>query len=203
MVLRTRGQLDDDGFTLALVGARAGDDQAFATLWRAFNPPLLRFLSGLTGPDDAADLASTVWLEVVRGLDRFSGDLSGFRAWLFTVGRMRAIDQRRAAGRRPQVVAAIDEGVHAVGSTDGADSVVEERWSTDEAIALLRTLPEDQAEVVLLRVVADLDVATVAEIVGKQPGNVRVLSHRALKQLAGRLERARNAERVPDDEGVR
>jgi RNA polymerase sigma-70 factor (ECF subfamily) len=40
---------------------------------------------------------------------------------------------------------------------------------------------------VLLRVVAGLEVAQVAAITGKRPGNVRVLTHRALRRLAERL----------------
>jgi RNA polymerase sigma-70 factor (ECF subfamily) len=39
----------------------------------------------------------------------------------------------------------------------------------------------------MLRVVAGLDVAEVAAIMGKRPGAVRVLSHRALRRLAERL----------------
>ncbi|MGH9055101.1 MAG: RNA polymerase sigma factor [Acidimicrobiales bacterium] len=41
-----------------------------------------------------------------------------------------------------------------------------------------------QAEVVLLRVLADLDVGQVAAIVGRRPGAVRVLQHKALQRLA-------------------
>ena len=45
----------------------------------------------------------------------------------------------------------------------------------------------DQADVVLLRVLAGLDVDQVAEILGKRPGTVRVLQHKALRRLAGRF----------------
>ena len=45
----------------------------------------------------------------------------------------------------------------------------------------------DQAEMVMLRVVAGLDVAQVATIVGRLPGTVRVTVHRALKKLAQEL----------------
>jgi RNA polymerase sigma-70 factor (ECF subfamily) len=48
-------------------------------------------------------------------------------------------------------------------------------------------LPPEQAEAVLLRVMVGLDTDQVAEIMGKQPGNVRVLSHRGLRNLARRL----------------
>jgi RNA polymerase sigma-70 factor (ECF subfamily) len=51
-------------------------------------------------------------------------------------------------------------------------------------LAMIARLPRDQAEIVTLRVVAQLDVAEVAEITGKTANHVRVLSHRGLRQLA-------------------
>jgi RNA polymerase sigma-70 factor (ECF subfamily) len=55
------------------------------------------------------------------------------------------------------------------------------------ALALISQLPPDQADVVLLRVLADLSVKDVAEILGKQPGAVRALQHRAIRRLANIL----------------
>lgn len=60
---------------------------------------------------------------------------------------------------------------------------VEELFSTEEALALIRRLPPDQAEVLVLRIVADLDVAATAAVVGRRPGTVRVLAHRGLRRL--------------------
>jgi RNA polymerase sigma-70 factor (ECF subfamily) len=54
----------------------------------------------------------------------------------------------------------------------------------DRAIAVVRQLPPDMADVVMLRIVNDLPVATVAEITGQSEANVRVLAHRGLKKLA-------------------
>ena len=48
----------------------------------------------------------------------------------------------------------------------------------------MATLPAVQAEMVMLRVVAGLDVADVAELLDKKPGTVRVTVHRALQTLA-------------------
>ena len=56
----------------------------------------------------------------------------------------------------------------------------------DRALALVRSLPPDQAEAVLLRIVADLSVTEVAVIMGRREGTVRVLVHRGLKRLAER-----------------
>ena len=54
----------------------------------------------------------------------------------------------------------------------------------DAAVALIASLPSDQCDVVLLRVIGDLSVADVAKILDKRPGAVRALQHRALKHLA-------------------
>jgi RNA polymerase sigma-70 factor (ECF subfamily) len=59
-----------------------------------------------------------------------------------------------------------------------------ERISTDDAINLVASLPAEQAEMVALRVIAGLDVAAVAGIVGKSPGAVRVSVHRGLRALS-------------------
>ena len=59
-----------------------------------------------------------------------------------------------------------------------------EQDATARALDLVRTLPPVQAEMVMLRVVAGLDVQQVADLVGKQPGAVRVAVHRALRSLS-------------------
>ena len=53
---------------------------------------------------------------------------------------------------------------------------------------MIASLPSDQGEAVILRVVAGLDVSRVATIMGRSPGSVRVLCHRGLRRLEGMLE---------------
>jgi RNA polymerase sigma-70 factor (ECF subfamily) len=65
-----------------------------------------------------------------------------------------------------------------------------EAISTQSMVALIKTLPRDHAEIIMLRVVAGLEAADVARIVGKTPGAVRVTAHRALRRLAELAERA-------------
>jgi RNA polymerase sigma-70 factor (ECF subfamily) len=52
-------------------------------------------------------------------------------------------------------------------------------------LELIASLPGDQAEIIMLRVVAGLEAREVARIVGKSPGAVRVSAHRGLRKLAG------------------
>lgn len=173
----------DESLDAAFEAARAGDEHAFVKLWRVLQPPLLRYLT-VRGNDSPEDLAAETWLQVVRDLKRFDGGLAEFRAWLFTVARNRAIDHGRARAARPAVPVAEPPSTEVMAS---AEVVVMNQVSTESALALVATLPPEQAELVMLRVVAGLEVADVAHIVGKKPGTVRVGVHRALKALAREL----------------
>jgi RNA polymerase sigma-70 factor (ECF subfamily) len=170
-------------FSAVLDGARSGDGDALGELWRCWNPAVLRYLRGRRVPEPE-DVASSTWLDVARGLSRFVGDEDHFRRWLFTIAHRRASD---AARRRPPVeVMDIGPAVVALAATtmtSPEDEVVGDAQLRD-ALRLVARLPVDQAEVVLLRVLGDLDVAAVAEIVGKSPSHVRVLAHRGLARLA-------------------
>jgi RNA polymerase sigma-70 factor, ECF subfamily len=87
-------------FPELLAAAQAGDEQAFAVLWRELQPAVLRYFQVAAG-EVAEDLAADAWVSVVGGLGRFRGEERAFRAWVFTVARHRAIDWRRQAARRP------------------------------------------------------------------------------------------------------
>lgn len=176
----------DGDFAGVLCAARAGDDTALAGLWRDLQPALLRYLRSAE-PSAAEDIASDTWLEVTRRLDRFSGTQGDFRGWLFTIARHRLIDARRRDARhRTAPVAWLPDRA---GNDDPAADVLTD-ISTRESIRLVAELPPEQAQAVRLRVLAGLDTERVAQLMGKQPGNVRVLSHRGLRSLARRYEPA-------------
>ena len=85
-------------FPDALTAAQAGEEWAFAALYRDFAPAVLGFLRGRV-PNEAEDVASSVWLEVARSIGRFMGDEAGFRAWLFTIVRRRMMNEFRRRRR--------------------------------------------------------------------------------------------------------
>lgn len=71
-----------------------------------------------------------------------------------------------------------------------AESIALGNLGTQRALSLVAQLPRQQAEVIMLRVVAGLDTEAVAGIVGSTPGAVRVATHRALRRLAYLFEEA-------------
>src|SRR5690348_1570360 len=91
--------MEQRGLDDLLDRARSGDGEAFALVYRAVQPRLLRYLR-VRAPNAAEDVASETWLEVACMLPRFEGDEGGFRAWVFTIARHRLVDATRRDSRR-------------------------------------------------------------------------------------------------------
>lgn len=160
-----------------------GDEEAFRTVYREVQPRLLRYLTALVGLVDAEDVASETWAQASRDLQRFSGGADGFRGWLTTIGRNRALDHLRARGRRPIVDIALDDLPERVAPED-VEEAAASAISTQAAIRLIASLPPEQAEAVLLRAVVGLDAKSAGKVLGRSPGAVRTAAYRGLRTLA-------------------
>jgi RNA polymerase sigma-70 factor (ECF subfamily) len=177
-------------FETVLAAAQQGSETAFDELWHDNNPALLRYLRVLV-PDAADDIAAETWVQVVRGLPKFRGNEQNWRAWLFTTARRRVADRARRLARRPTMsLEALPDLATAelVGlQSPDAATLALENLDTQAALALVAKLPPLQAEVIMLRVVAGLDVDATASLIGRSPGAVRVAAHRGLRRLAAVL----------------
>ena len=180
-----RAQAYDGELGAAVARAQEGDEAAFAVAYRLVQPGLLGYVRGLVG-DDAEDVTSDAWLEIARDLGRFKGDGAGFRGWTATIARHRALDHLRRQRVRPRSSALEQDVLELPGRHTTHDQALES-ISTERALELVRALPRDQAEAVLLRVVVGLDGPAAARVLGKRPGAVRTAAYRGLKRLARQL----------------
>jgi RNA polymerase sigma-70 factor (ECF subfamily) len=171
---------------LALAAARRGEEPGFAELWHALQPAILRYLRAVVG-DAAEDVASETWLQAAKDVRSYRGDAAGFRVWLFRVARHRALDELRRTSRRKEENGDVESYVAEWAAPEDTEGRAEERENTERALRLIARLPKDQAEAVLLRVVAGLDVAQTAKVLGKRDGAVRIAAMRGLKRLAAIL----------------
>jgi RNA polymerase sigma-70 factor (ECF subfamily) len=170
-------------FPATLEAAQAGGEWALAELFAEYQPVLLRYLRG-RAPDIADDIASETWISAAQHLNSFEGDGDGFRAWLFTIARRRVIDQRRRDKRRPTTAGGDDIAEETASLDPSPEEAVAAVLAGDEAARRISSLlSPDQADVILLRVVGGLSVDEVANIMGKRPGNIRVLQNRGLRRL--------------------
>lgn len=169
---------------LLVLRCQAGDEDAFAKLFREFAPKTLAYLRGVLD-DDADDVQQEVWLTVYRNL-RGLAKPGVFRTWLFSTTRHRAIDFLRRRKRERELLTDVPaETVDIASPTDDEMTVLGPEM--DEALA---ALPAPQREVLLLRYGDGLDYGEIAVVVGVAIGTVRSRLHHAKKRLKELLTQA-------------
>lgn len=171
-----------DRFIDVLHAARRGDDAAWAAIYRDLAGPLLGYLRGQNAPDPE-DVLGEAMLQMVRDIDRFTGDEAHFRSWAFTIAHRRLLDARRTRSRKPSDAVGADTIEAALPVVAGAEPTALQEMELDDVLALLTRLTEEQREVLLLRLVGDLSVAQTAEVTGRTPDAVKALTKRGLDRL--------------------
>lgn len=166
--------------------AKSGDREALGELWRSYQSALLRYLRSrrTASPDD---VASQVWADVASSLHRFEGDDDAFRRWLFTIAHRRSVDSIRRAVRDDRIAIRAADQVEIAAPAAGADEEVVRVEALDRALALIASMPDQMGAAVMLRVVNEMPIADVAEILRTSEGNVRVLVHRGMERLRRKL----------------
>ena len=164
-----------------LDAARRGDSAAFQTLFERISRPLRAFAAA-RGAVDPDGLVNDALAEAFRGLPSFVGGEDAFRGFVFHIARRRLIDDYRRSGRRVRTVP-ITEPIQTVAESDPAGEVV----AHDRAVRLVAMLTEDQRDVILLRVVADLSIEETAAALGKPVTAIKALQRRALATLRRKI----------------
>ena len=164
--------------------ACGGDAEAIADIYRLLAPAVIGYLRG-AGATDPENLAGDVFVGVVRGLPRFTGDGVALRTWVFTIAHRRLVDERRRAGRRPDLCS-LEAGAGWASAADDFDHVLDSMSAMPVREALAALTP-DQRNVVLLRVVAELSVEQTAQALHRPVAAVKMLQRRALRAMAKRI----------------
>jgi RNA polymerase sigma factor (sigma-70 family) len=165
-----------------LPAARAGAEWAWERIYRELAPTVTGYLRA-HGAGEPDDLTGEVFLQVVRGLERFEGDERAFRAWVFTIAHRRVVDDLRQRARRP--VSPAPPEIIAAATPAGGDVHDDAIATLDEAAVrvAIDALPPDQRAVLLLRILGDMTIEEIARALGKRVGAVKALQRRALKRM--------------------
>lgn len=165
-------------FADVLTAAKAGGDWAWERLFASIAAQVRGYLAA-QGAADPDNLTGEVLLGLAAGIGDFDGGEAKFRSWVFVMAHHRLIDERRRDRRRVNMASFAPPPEPAA----GADMDVLERLGRSEWAKRLGQLSDDQRSVVLLRIVVGLSAEETAGVLGKRPGTVRVLQHRALGHL--------------------
>jgi len=181
--LRTVNTPDADTAERDLVAAlRRRDETAYRILVRRYTPLMLRLArSHVPSQAIAEDVVQDTWVAVLRGLDAFECR-SRFTTWLMRIllntARKRGVREHTpvrwdALGVEPLPI----EPIAAVETTPEGSALSAELRAVLEAA--IRTLPERQRTVLVLRDVEGWPADDVCVLLDIAPGNQRVLLHRA------------------------
>jgi RNA polymerase sigma factor (sigma-70 family) len=176
-------------FAAVLRAARKGEDWAWRALYAELAPALLGYLRARRA-DQPEDLLGEVMLQMVRDLPSFDGGKPQFRAWAFTIAHHRLLDERRRSARRPAEPMTTPE-LERLGPVGDTEEDALRVLSAERVGHVLAQLSPDQQNVILLRVLGELSIEQVAEVLGKTPGAVKALQHRGFEAIRREIEQER------------
>ncbi len=167
---------------LADVRAAQLDPAAFGALYRRYLDRVYGYCFYLLGDHhDAEDVTERTFVAALGAIGRFRDEGATFRAWLFRIAHNELANALRARGRHRTTP--LETIVEPAVESDPAGllSMAEDARGLRRALDLL---PVDRRQVVILRFVDGLSAREIGEVLGRSEGAVRVLQHRALRQLA-------------------
>jgi len=136
-------------------------------------PTVLRVCRAVLGPHEAEDAWSETFLSAMRAYPELRPG-SNIQAWLVTIAKRKAIDQRRALARSPLPVEELPE-------QPANDEPSVER--DDELWSALEALPRKQREAVAYHHIAGLPYAQIAELLGNTESAARRAAADGIKTL--------------------
>lgn len=163
---------------------RTGDERAWEELVDATADDIFRMAVSFTRHrPEAEDLTQEVFLKLWQNLHRYTTD-SSFRAWAFRVARnlfvdayRRSRDQRKATWVDPEFLELLPGG-------EDPHTRAVRRQRLELARAALERLPEELAQLILLRDFADWSYEELAEELELPLGTIKSRLNRARRELA-------------------
>lgn len=166
----------------ALVAAAQSDPRAFGPLYHRYVERIYRYCFVRLGNRQAAeDATSDIFLKALGSLPSFRGGT--FPAWLFRIAHNVVVD----AYRKGHPALTLDQAGDVATTEPSPEDQAVARSQAERLRRELARLPDEQ------RAIIELDLAgwsgpQIAEALGKNTGNVRIIRYRAMQQLKTLLD---------------
>lgn len=184
-VFRIKTSLDDEKgearvrLRRVVAQAKDGDEDALRQLYERYADNVFSYVRTIVHDDyEAEDVTQHVFTKVLTKIDRYEERSVPFAAWLLRIARNCAIDHARSNR------AICCEEVPAVAGPAHDEAAADRRHVIEDA---LRSLPDGQRRVIVLRHVIGLSPREIASRMDKTEGAVHTLHHRARRALRTEL----------------
>jgi RNA polymerase sigma-70 factor (ECF subfamily) len=177
-----------DAPDLELVRRAATDADAFGQLYERHVRKIYNYIYYRTGDHhDAEDLTARVFQRALRHVGGFQDMGVPFSAWLYRIAHNLVANWHRDRSRRP-VVPLEDHLVLTPGSQH-PESLAMAREAGEALLELVRRLPEERQQLLILKFAERLSNAEIGQIMGRTEGAIKSLYHRTLSSLREEVER--------------
>jgi len=167
-----------DNEKLILFKASRGDSEAYGELFDKYSKPIYRFIYFKVATQEIAeDLTSQAFLKVWEYILE-GKKIKQFKPFIYRTARNLVIDYYRTREKEELPLIYLSEEIEEQLKVDPDKEIDKENLEK-----LISTLKSDQREVIVLRYIEGLSIKEISNVVDKSNSNVRVIIHRALKEL--------------------
>lgn len=171
----THEERDDEA---QIIAQARYEPEEFGPLYERYFPRIYAYCLRRTGrPEEAEDLTSQVFTSALSGLNNYRG--GSFVAWLFRIAHNATVNHLRK--RKPQ--AGFDSALEMAGPDQDTLEKLVEVEERQRVARLMAALPDEQRELLALRIAGGLSAREIGAVLGKSEGAVRVALHRIVQQL--------------------
>lgn len=170
-----------DGEIKLIESAVRGKASAFGLLYDHYQPKIYRFVLIKVGRrEDAEDLTHQVFINAWQNISNYKDLGFPFSSWLYRIARNQVIDRYRTKKPEISLEEVDEENFAALGINEKS---IDDKIQIERVMKALKELKEDYRDVLIMRFVEDLSVREAAFAVGKSEGAVKLMQHRAIKEL--------------------
>jgi RNA polymerase sigma-70 factor, ECF subfamily len=164
-----------------------GDNDAFGMLYEQYVERIFNYVYYRTGNQhDAEDLTARVFFRAMRRIPQYQERGLPISAWLYRIAHNLVANWHRDRGRRSEI--SLDEGFTIIPHSEHPETTLLQLEEQDYLLKMIRNLPPDRQQLIILKFVEHLSNAEIGQIMGKTEGAIKSLYHRTLLSLREEME---------------
>ena len=169
-----------------LVARAKTDAAAFGVLYERYVGKIYNYIYYRTGDrHEAEDLTARTFQRAMAHVSRYDERGLPFSAWLYRIAHNLVANWHRDHSRRQ--ILGLDEVTLVGHSRERPESVAEVNEERERLLAVIRRLPAERQQLLILKFVERMPNADIGKIMGRSEGAIKSLYHRTLLALRDEL----------------
>jgi len=179
--------------TLFIKKAKKGEADAFGWLYDKYVSQIYRFIFLKVGvKQEAEDITHQVFLNAWMNIASYEERGHPFSSWLYRIANNAVIDYYRGRKNIQSLETTAGENLQELPELEKNLDKLQDLKLVQAALARLES---DQQNVLIMKFIDDLSNKEIAATLNKSEGAIRVIQHRALKQLKKNLQNSQSEQR--------